>query len=124
MIEGSHQYPDIAESVRGFDVARERDRKAARPETPLDFARLRNTRILSAQFAAGDVVVFNMLLLHGALDNMATDNRVRLSCDIRYQPESADEDPRYFGANPSGTTGAGCGELVGAKPLTEPWHVR
>lgn len=90
----------------------------------MDFSRLRNTRILSAEFAAGDVVVFNMLLLHGALDNMATDNRVRLSCDIGYQAESAVQNPRYFGANPSGTTGAGYAELVGAKPLTEPWHVR
>lgn len=90
----------------------------------MDFSRLRNTRILSAEFAAGDVVVFNMLLLHGALDNMATDNRGRLSCDIGYQAESAVQNPRYFGANPSGTTGAGYAELVGAKPLTEPWHVR
>ena len=31
---------------------------------------------------------------------------------------------RYFGADPGGTTGAGYGELNGAKPLTEPWHIR
>ena len=31
---------------------------------------------------------------------------------------------RYVGPNPRGTTGIGYGELNGAKPLTEPWHVR
>jgi hypothetical protein len=35
---------------------------------------------------------------------------VRLSTDVRFQP--------------GGTTGAGYGELNGAKPLTEPWHIR
>lgn len=33
-------------------------------------------------------------------------------------------DPRYSGPHPGGTTGAGYGELNGAKPLTQAWHVR
>ena len=51
-------------------------------------------------------------------------NRVRLSCDVRWQPASLPLDARYFGANPPGTTGAGYAELNGAKPLTQEWHVR
>ena len=69
-------------------------------------------------------MVFGMFLLHGALDNTSAEGRVRLSCDVRYQVASAELDGRYFGANPTGTTGAGYGELVGAKPMTEDWHVR
>jgi hypothetical protein len=65
-----------------------------------------------------------MTLMHGALDHHQPEGRVRLSCDIRFQPEADPMDPRYFGPNPGGTTGAGYGELNGAKPLTEPWHVR
>jgi len=65
-----------------------------------------------------------MYTWHGALDNVSPLGRVRLSVDVRFQPISEVEDLRYFGANPSGTTGSGYGELNGAKPLTEPWHVR
>ena len=49
---------------------------------------------------------------------------MRLSCDVRWQAASLPVDERYFGADPRGTTGAGYGELVGAKPLTQEWHVR
>ena len=34
------------------------------------------------------------------------------------------KDPRYFGVNPGGTTGAGYGELNSARPLNEDWHIR
>ena len=124
IIEGSHRYTDIIERHRGFDVALDTTRKAAFPETPLEFVRQRSARLLTTDFKAGDIVVFGMFLLHGALDNVAEDNRVRLSCDVRYQLTADVIDPRYFGPNPTGTTGAGYGELVGAKPLNEAWHVR
>ena len=124
IVAGSHRYQDVIDATRGFDVARDTERRAARPETPLQFATERGTQLLSGDFSAGDVVVFNMFLLHGALDNVSPDNELRLSCDVRYQPASAARDPRYFGPDPSGTTGAGYGELVGAKPLTDDWHVR
>ena len=73
---------------------------------------------------AGDIIVFHMFMLHGALDNTSVQNRVRLSCDVRYQLAADARDPRYFGPDPEGTTGAGYGELIGAKPLTDAWHVR
>jgi len=124
IIEGSHRYQDMIDYYRGFDVVLDTSRKAARSETPLEFASERGTRLLSGDFTAGDIVIFNMFLLHGALDNVSTDNEVRLSCDVRYQLASAPLDPRYFGPDPSGTTGAGYGELVGAKAMTEDWHIR
>ena len=46
------------------------------------------------------------------------------SCDLRWQAASMPIDERYFGPRPAGTTGAGYGELNGAKPLDQPWHVR
>ena len=100
------------------------DRKAAFSETPGEFAEMRDSRVLTTDFGAGDVVIFGMFMLHGSLDNVSPINRVRLSCDVRYQLASEPLDERYFGTNPTGTTGAGYGELVGAKPLTDAWHVR
>ena len=124
IMEGSHRIDELVDSYRGFDVARDTDRKAARDESPTAFAEKYRCRILTNDFGAGDIVIFNMFLLHGALDNVSSSNEVRLSCDVRYQLASAELDPRYFGPNPGGTTGAGYGELVGARALTEAWHIR
>lgn len=124
VVEGSHRWPDVKEAVAGYDVARDQHRQNALDDDPADFARARGARLLTADFEAGDVVVFGMYLLHGAFDNHTADNRVRLSCDVRFQPAADPLDPRYFGPEPDGTTGAGYGELNGAKPLTEDWHQR
>ena len=124
VIEGSHRFADVLESQRGFDVVRDTGRQAAFAETALELAASHDARVLSEDYGAGDVVVFSMYLLHGAFDNMSPVGRVRLSCDVRYQHAADPVDERYFGPEPLGTTGAGYGELVGAKPLTEEWHVR
>jgi ectoine hydroxylase-related dioxygenase (phytanoyl-CoA dioxygenase family) len=124
IVEGSNRFADLVDGVRGFDVARDTGRRASFEEDPVALARARGTRLLTADFAAGSIVVFGMYTLHGALDNHSPIGRVRLSCDVRFQPASLPVDERYFGANPGGTTGAGYGELNGAKPLTQPWHRR
>lgn len=124
VIEGSHRFDDLADATRGFDVASDTDRQATRPENHVAFARSRNTRLLSADFGPGDMLIFGMFTWHGSLDNHSPIGRMRLSSDIRFQPAGEPRDPRYFGSDPGGTTGAGYGELNGAKPLTDSWHVR
>ena len=124
VVAGSHRFDDLVEATRGFDLASISDRQATRPENHVAFARSRNTRLLSAEFGPGDILVFGMFTWHGSLDNHSPVGRLRLSSDVRFQPVSEPRDPRYFGADPGGTTGVGYGELNGAKPLTEPWHIR
>jgi hypothetical protein len=124
VVENSHRFTDLVESVVGFDVVRDTSRKAAFAENAIDFARSRNTRLLTADFQAGDVILFGMYLLHGSLDHHDDSGTVRVSTDLRWQPARLPADPRYFGAEPTGTTGAGYGELNGAKPLDVDWHVR
>lgn len=124
VVEGSHRFRDLIDPMIGFDVARDTHRKATLAQDAVTLAHQRGARLLTRNFEAGDVVVFGMYTLHGSLENHSSINRVRLSCDVRWQPESLPLDTRYFGANPGGTTGAGYGELVGAKPLTQEWHVR
>ncbi len=122
--EGSHRFTDLHDGVQGFDVVYDTSRRAQLAADFAEFAESRDCRLLTADFRAGDVCVFGMLTLHGSLDNHSPLGRVRLSCDVRYQPAAEPIDPRYFGPNPGGTTGAGYGELNGAKPLTQAWHVR
>ncbi len=124
MVEGSNRFSDLHDGMRGFDVARDTSRKAQLATDFVSLAESRRCRLLTTDFRAGDICVFGMFTLHGSLDNHSPINRVRLSCDVRYQPAAEPLDERYFGPNPGGTTGAGYGELNGAKPLTQAWHVR
>lgn len=55
-------------------------------------------RWLSAEYKAGDLLIFSMFTLHASLDNCT--NRVRLSTDSRYQLASEAVDERWIGENP------------------------
>jgi hypothetical protein len=124
MVEGSHRFRDLIDPMIGFDVMKDPSRKADLGSDAVSFAQSRGTRLLVADFEPGDVAIFGMFVAHGSLDNHDGSGRVRISCDVRWQPARLPKDERYFGANPGGTTGAGYAELNGAKPLDQPWHVR
>ena len=123
VVEGSHRFTDMIDSLDGFDVMKS-DRKATVSQDHAAFARSRGARLLTADFEAGDLALFGMYTLHGSLDHHDLSRRVRISCDVRWQPSRLPIDERYFGDNPTGTTGAGYAELNGAKPLDQPWHQR
>tara|TARA_Y100001968_G_scaffold300029_1_gene311107 strand:- start:25 stop:927 length:903 start_codon:yes stop_codon:yes gene_type:complete len=124
IIEGSHKFSDIKTKYKGFDVDVHKHMKATIDTDPITFAQQRNSKILTTQFLPGDALIFGMYTVHGTFENYADDKKIRLTCDIRFQPNNELKDPRYFGPNPTGTTGAGYGELNSAKPLNEDWHVR
>ncbi len=120
IVEGSHGFDDLLAPIR----ARAPLKNITSDADPVAFARSRGTRLLAADFHAGDLIVFGMTTMHCSLDNRSTEGHVRISCDIRYQPADAERDARYFGPNPAGFAGGGYGELNSAKPLTAEWHVR
>ena len=124
IIEGSHKFSDIKTKYEGFDVDIHKHMKATIDTNPITFAQERNTKILTTQFNPGDALIFGMYTVHGTFENYANDKKIRLTCDIRFQPNNELKDPRYFGRKPTGTTGAGYGELNSARPLNEDWHVR
>ena len=124
IIEGSHKFSDIKAKYKGFDVDIHKHMKATIDTNPITFAQERNTKILTTQFNPGDVLIFGMYTVHGTFENYANDKKIRLTCDIRFQPHNELRDPRYFGPKPTGTTGAGYGELNSARPLNEYWHIR
>lgn len=124
VLEGSHRFEDLLAPVRRIDYDSPASPRVAAVEDAVTLAQSRGVRLLTTRFGPGDAIVFDMTLMHGSLDHHQQENRVRLSCDIRFQPSADPRDPRYFGPNPTGTTGAGYGELNGAKPLTDSWHVR
>lgn len=121
VVEGSNRFEDLLGEVGQQDAIADRSRKYAYESHPADFAAARGARILTADFRAGDVLLFSMRTAHGSLDNCSPIGRARLSCDLRWQPASQPRDARYFGRSPAGLTGGGYKDLNGAKPLTASW---
>jgi hypothetical protein len=127
LVEGAHRFDDLIAAMHDKDelvnscpdAAMRQAFNLAWNQDAIAFASGRNTRLLSTEFFAGDLLVFGMNTLHGSLDNHSAIGRVRLSCDVRYQPVSDPLDGRYFGPNPTGASGQGYGDMNSCKPLTE-----
>ncbi len=124
VLENSHRFDDLIKPIRDIDYSSKESPQVQMMDDAVEFARSRGSRLLTANFEPGDVMLFGMTTMHGSFDNCSPINRTRLSVDVRWQPDSEPIDERYFGSNPAGTTGIGYAELNGAKPLTEPWHTR
>jgi len=96
-VEGSHRFSDLVQPIQqqGYNAASPNEtlqQVAYQQEAasdPLEFVRSRQTRLLTTNFEAGDVMVFSMLMMHGSLDNHSELGRVRLSCDVLYQLSSS-----------------------------------
>lgn len=133
IVERSNQFEDLIGPLRaarltgdptGFAAAQDAAYQSAANDA-LEFVESRRTRLLSAHFQPGDLIVFGGFTMHGSLDNCSPYGRVRLSVDVRYQP-AADPatDPRFFGPRPIGAKGGGYGEQKAAQPLGTPWAAR
>jgi hypothetical protein len=63
---------------------------------PLEISRMDpEVQWVSGDYEAGDILIFSLLTLHCSTANLT--DRVRISCDIRYQPANEIIDDRYMG---------------------------
>jgi ectoine hydroxylase-related dioxygenase (phytanoyl-CoA dioxygenase family) len=60
-----------------------------------DLAERFDTRWLTADYEAGDVVLHSPYMIHAATSNASPENRIRLSTDIRYQNVRDEIDARW-----------------------------
>jgi hypothetical protein len=74
-------------------------------KNPVSLRKKYGGRWLSAEFQAGDVLIFSMFTIHASLDNHSPS--IRLSSDSRYQLASEPVDERWVGRNPIGHSLAG-----------------
>lgn len=124
VVENSHTFEDLLSNTREIDYSSTSSPQVQLTGDAVEFVRSRGSRILTANFEQGDVIVFSMFTLHGSFDNASPINRARLTTDVRWQPCSEPADERYVGPDPKGTTGIGYAELNGARSLTQDWHIR
>ncbi len=118
LIEGSHKDEEIRRNYSSMDIDtacvnrnNESEVKAAGYPSygaiSLDFRATRDRvggRLLTAkEFKMGDMLMFNVYLVHGSLDNQSKE--IRLSTDSRYQLASEPLDERWVGENPPGHGG-------------------
>lgn len=82
---------ELAESGGGWSGAYTEDAPALRERV--------GARWLTADYRAGDLLTFPIYTMHVGMDNRS--DRLRLSCDLRYQPASQPADPRWVGVEPS-----------------------
>jgi ectoine hydroxylase-related dioxygenase (phytanoyl-CoA dioxygenase family) len=123
VVEGSNRFDDVVARYRGIDVDRD-GLPGSFPEDAVGFAASRNARLLTADFQAGDVILFDMFTLHGSCDNRMGGGRVRLSCDVRWQRADGARDDRWFGSPPLGHGDLSYGGLNGARPLGAAYMAR
>jgi hypothetical protein len=113
VLERSHRRADVLGEYWEFDVdaycinseKEEETRKWSWAKTGGSFTKdalgvseQLQSRWLTSEYQLGDVLIFNMQLLHASMDNQT--NRVRLSTDSRYQLASEPLDYRWMGENP------------------------
>ncbi len=122
-VEGSNRFEDVIARYRGVDVDRD-GLPGSFPEDAIALATRRGCRLLTSDFRAGDVILFDMFTLHGSCDNRMSGGRLRLSCDVRWQIADEARDDRWFGAPPPGHGGTSYGGLNGARPLGESYIAR
>jgi ectoine hydroxylase-related dioxygenase (phytanoyl-CoA dioxygenase family) len=106
ILEGSHRLPEITDRYGRRDVDTYCENSGEEPGSwdgslshdPVALREQLGGRWLTADFRAGDIIVFGMFTVHGSLDN--TSELVRMSTDSRYQPASEPTDERWVGPEP------------------------
>lgn len=102
ILEGSHRVESM-ERMRRTYGAMDVDRDKVQgwfSEDPGELAALAGTRWLTADYQAGDALLFTMHSMHMSM--VQDTDEVRVSCDVRWQPESDPRDERWFGPDHKG----------------------
>jgi hypothetical protein len=102
LLSGSHALPaykKVRDTYGRADVDRDRiDSNFS--HDPMEIVARFGGQWQTAEYRAGDVLIFGMHTMHAALKNQTS--RMRISADIRFQPRSAPTDERWVGSDPIG----------------------
>ncbi len=103
LLENSHRSDRLHEGYLQADA--DRDGLTWLDDDPVAVQDEYGDRWLTTDFRPGDVLLFGMHMLHGAIDNASPVGRCRLSSDSRYQRVDEPADPRWNGRNFEGHGG-------------------
>jgi hypothetical protein len=96
---GSHRHERLRETYAQLDVDRQ-PVESFFSKDPFDVVETIGGPLATANFEAGDALIFGPYMLHGSLSNQT--DRFRISVDTRYQSVEDPVDGRWVGADPIG----------------------
>jgi hypothetical protein len=96
---GSEENQKLRETYAQMDVDRDCF-EAVFSDDPYDIIETFGGPLMTADFEAGDVLIFGQYLMHGSLSNQT--DRYRISIDTRYQSLEEPVDGRWVGSEPIG----------------------
>lgn len=123
ILEGSHRIESMDRLRRTYG-AMDVDRDKVQgwfSEDPAELAAMAGTRWLTADYRAGDALLFTMHTMHMSM-TQDTD-QVRVTCDVRWQPVSDPRDERWFGPTPTGHRPAAAGPERSMSEARRAWGV-
>ncbi|MGH1491264.1 MAG: phytanoyl-CoA dioxygenase family protein [Acidimicrobiales bacterium] len=97
LLEGSTHSQALADGYLKMDA--DRDGLVWLDDDLLAIQRQYGTRWVTTHYQPGDVLMFSMKMMHGALENCSPEQRCRLSTDSRYLVAGEIADPRWNGEN-------------------------
>jgi hypothetical protein len=120
ILVGSHRFERVKETYGRMDV--DRDHVTGSFENnPIALVDRYGGRWATAEFRAGDALIFGMFTMHGSLNN--TSRRYRLSCDTRYQRACDPVDERWVGEEPIAHYAWTKGDTVTMEVMRKKWGV-
>lgn len=96
---GSNRFEKVRETYGQADVDRDLI-KGHFSDDPFEIVEKFGGHWATTSFSAGDVIIFNMFLMHASLVN--TSDKIRITADTRYQLATEPIDERWIGKNPKG----------------------
>jgi ectoine hydroxylase-related dioxygenase (phytanoyl-CoA dioxygenase family) len=120
LLVGSHRFTRVKETYGRMDV--DRDHVTGWfSNDPIELVDQHGGQWRTAEFRAGDVLIFGMFTMHASLNN--TSNRFRLSSDTRYQLKGEPVDDRWIGRKPKAHYAWTKGETVTMEEARAKWGV-
>lgn len=121
VLAGSHRIDRLRETYGRMDVDRDNVARGFFSEDPVEMVDTFGGRWLTAEFRAGDALLFGMYTMHGSLNNAT--GRYRISCDTRYQRAADPADERWVGEDPIAHYAWGKGEVTTIEEARRRWGV-
>ncbi len=117
---GSHRFDRLRETYGKMDVDRDHV-TGSFSNDPVEMVDTYGGAWRTAEFQAGDALIFGMFTMHGSLNNVS--RRYRISCDTRYQRADEPVDERWIGENPIAHYAWTKGETVPMEVARKRWGV-
>jgi ectoine hydroxylase-related dioxygenase (phytanoyl-CoA dioxygenase family) len=120
LLVGSHRFERVKQTYGQMDV--DRDHVTGWfSNDPIELVDQFGGQWQTAEFQAGDVLLFTMFTMHASLTN--TSNRFRLTSDTRYQLKDEPVDERWMGRKPKAHYAWTKGQTVTMEEARAKWGV-